>query len=182
MNALLAADGGLLLTIQNSIRTPWLNGPVEAITHLGDHGYLWVALTLVLLIIPKTRRIGLASLLSLVICYVTGNLILKNLIARTRPYEVVEGLKLLVKPEPSFSFPSGHASNGFASAWAIYRTVGKKRWGALALVAAGLIALTRLYVGVHYPTDVVAGVILGILAAQAGVWLLGVIERKRAAR
>ena len=83
----------------------------------------------------------------------------------------------MVEPLKDFSFPSGHSSNAFASAWALWRTL-KKRWGVPALVLATLIALSRLYVGAHYPSDVLAGVVIGILSAELAVRIVRLLRRR----
>ena len=89
-----------------------------------------------------------------------NNMILKNLVARTRPYEAVDGLQRLIEAQRDLSFPSGHTGSSFAAAVIIYLTCPKKI-GIPAMILAVLIALSRLYVGVHYPTDVLAAVVTG---------------------
>lgn len=166
MNAIFNLDASILLFIQNHIRQPWLNPIAIAITHLGDKGLFWIALTFLLIYIRKTRRTGYTSLIAMTIGLLVVNVILKNWIARVRPYELIEGLQLIIKKQKDFSFPSGHACNSFAAGWAMFRGL-KKRWGVAALVLAILITLSRIYVGVHYPTDILAGAAIGIAAAEA---------------
>ncbi len=168
----------LLLWIQNTVRTDALTPVMKAITHLGDAGIFWILLTLVLLIIPKTRKAGLCSLCALLGSLVLNNFLLKNIVARTRPYEVIEGLELLVARAKDYSFPSGHSAASFASATAVFRNVPKK-YGAWALVLAALIAFSRLYIGIHYPTDVLAGTLDGILL---GYFSVPVVDRLTALR
>ena len=91
-----------------------------------------------------------------------NNLLLKNLVARTRPYEVIDGLQLLVSRAVDLSFPSGHAASSFAAAVVMAKLL-PKRYGIAALILAGLIAFSRLYVGIHYPTDVLFGAVSGCL-------------------
>lgn len=165
MNAILQLDGSILLWIQNHVRSTWLDPIMRGITHLGDSGILWIIVTLVLIILRKTRRIGIICAISMIIGLVLTNVILKNWLARTRPYELIDGLKLMIEKQKDFSFPSGHATNSFAAGWVIFRRV-PRRYGIPTLILACLIALSRLYVGVHYPTDVLAGMLIGILSAQ----------------
>lgn len=160
-------DGEILLLIQEYIRKEWMDGFWCAVTHLGDSGWFWILLGLLLLFWKKTRRAGAAALGAMGIGALLTNIILKNLIGRTRPYEVVNGLILLVEKQHDFSFPSGHACASFAAASALYRFLPGK-WGVPWIVLAVLIAVSRLYVGVHYPTDVLAGAAVGIFSA----WLI----------
>ncbi len=172
---ILAWDSQILLFIQNNIREPMLTPVVKMITHLGDAGIFWILLTLALLIWPRTRRIGWCSACALIGSVLVNNLFLKNAVARTRPYEVIQGLQLLVGRANDYSFPSGHSAASFAASVAIYRSMDKKGWGIAGLVLAALIALSRLYVGIHYPTDVLGGALIGILlgiyAPPIGDWL-----------
>ena len=96
------------------------------------------------------------------------NVALKNIIARIRPYEVVEGLKLLIEPQSDFSFPSGHTCASIGAALVMYPFL-ERKWGIPLVILAVLISLSRLYVGVHYPTDVLGGAVGGVLAAWGAV-------------
>ena len=171
MSGLLAWDGNLLLWIQNAVRNPVMTPFMKTVTHLGDKGIFWIILTLALLAFPRTRRVGFYSFCALVCSYLVNNVCLKHLVARTRPYEVVQGLELIVARATDFSFPSGHSAASFASATAIFSSIRRKKWGILLLALALIIALSRLYVGIHYPTDVICGTISGILCGLAGVWI-----------
>lgn len=170
MEALINLDGNILLFIQEYIRQDWMTPFWKLITSLGNGGRFWIGLSILLLIPKKTRKAGIAALLAMILNLLFTNVVLKNMVARTRPYEVIEGLRILIDPEKSFSFPSGHTASSFAAAYAYYRCSTQKRWGIAALVLAGLIGFSRLYVGVHYPTDVIGGALIGIFAA----WLASV--------
>ena len=171
MEWMLELDGNILLFIQEHLRFEWMTPIWKFITSLGDSGWFWILLTIILLLSKKTRKIGIASALSLAIGVLITNITLKNLVARTRPYEVVEGLSLLVERANDYSFPSGHSCASFASAFVIYKmTPGK--FGVPALILAALIALSRLYVGIHYPTDVIAGTIIGIISALIALCII----------
>ena len=160
-SAIQAADEAILLFVQNNIRTPVLTSIMRLFSFLGDAGILWIALGLGLLIFARTRRRGAAMLGSLAAEYVICDLIIKKLILRPRPYLVIAQLELLVAQESSTSFPSGHSASSFVCAYMLTRMFGKK--GAWAYLPAALIALSRVYVGVHYPSDVAVGVALGTL-------------------
>lgn len=165
-------EAGILAWIQTALRSDLFDPVVTFFTHLGDSGLLFVVLTLLLLAFPKTRKAGLACALGLLCSLVFTNLILKNLFQRARPWESFEFLQNLVV-ERDTSFPSGHTSAAFAFALAFWRGAERQwRWAkAGVLILAVLMALSRLYVGAHYPTDVLAGFLVGDLAGLCGWWL-----------
>jgi undecaprenyl-diphosphatase len=154
----------ILLFIQNHIRCALLNPIIIFITHLGDSGLIWILICILLLIFKKTRTIGLMIVVSLLLSLLVNNLCLKNMFMRTRPYEAINQLTRLIEAQSDYSFPSGHSASSFAAAIILYKTLPKK-YGILALVLAFLIAISRLYVGVHYPTDVLFGILSGTLIA-----------------
>lgn len=130
---------------------------------VGSLGQLWIAVGLVLLLIPKTRKCGAAVLLSYLVSFLIGNEWLKDLIARPRPCAVDTTVSLIVKKPGSFSCPSVHTYLAFSSAAAIYHYY--KKVGIGVLVFASLVGFSRMYFFVHYPTDVLLGIALGILTA-----------------
>lgn len=170
-------EAWVLLAIQEFVRHPAWDSLAVLITSLNDRGMIAIATCLVLLIGGRTRRVGAVASLSLLCNAVLVNLLIKPLVARVRPYEVIEGLHLLVSPQSDYSFPSGHAAAAFAVAVVLLRLM-PRRIGVPATIAAALIALSRLYVGVHYLTDVLAGVLIGSLVALLACHLLrGWVER-----
>lgn len=181
LNTLLNLDGQILLFIQNYLRfeelTPW----VVRLTKLGNMGIVWIVISILLLFPKKTRRAGILSLLALLGSLCVTNFFLKNYVARIRPYEVVNGLNCLVEKAKDWSFPSGHSSAAFASAMVIYKSR-PKRLGIPCMILAFLIALSRLYVGIHYPSDVICGAIIGALIGLIVFWLFGEREYKKKAR
>ena len=164
MDVLLQLDGNILLWIQEHVRNAVLTPVMTFITHLGDAGWIWIALAIVFLLVKKMRRTGVLMTCSLLGSLIVNNLILKNLVARTRPYEAVDGLQRIIEAQRDLSFPSGHTGSSFAAAVVIFLTCPGKI-GVPALILAFLIMFSRLYVGVHYPTDVLAGMITGTLIA-----------------
>ena len=166
MDWILDFDAGILLFIQEYIRQDFLTPLVKFITHLGDAGWFWIALSVVLLFFKKTRRAGITALLALLIGALITNVALKNLVARIRPYEVIEDLHLLIEKQSDYSFPSGHTCASFA-AGLVYLKMLPCRYGVAAILLAVLIAFSRLYVGVHYPTDILGGILVGSFAAWA---------------
>ena len=114
---------------------------------------------------------------SLAINALLVNVFLKNIVARSRPYEVIDGLTSLVGEQSDFSFPSGHTSSAFSVAVVMFMLMPKK-YGVPALIVATLIAYSRLYVGVHYPSDIIGGLIIGILVAVICVTVYKRITKK----
>ena len=160
LEMLLTAEQNFLLWIQDNIRNDMLTPVFVFITTLGNAGIVWILMSVGMLFFPKTRKAGVACLISLLLSLIVDNVILKNLVARTRPYDVIPGLTSLVGAMKDYSFPSGHTGSSFAAAVVMLRML-PKRYGIPAVVLAVLIGLSRLYVGVHYPTDVLAGAMIG---------------------
>ena len=181
LHTLSQLDGQTLLFIQDHLRFEELNPFMIRFTNLGEFGLIWIIITVLLLIPKKSRRAGICSALALVASLCVTNFFLKNYVARVRPYEVVEGLTSLLGPVGEWSFPSGHASSGFAPAAAIYKSR-PKRVGVPCIILAALLAWSRLYVGVHYPSDVIGGAIIGVLLGLIVFWIFGEREYKRKAQ
>jgi membrane-associated phospholipid phosphatase len=161
LQAIQQTDAAILLFIQDDIRCSFLDPIMKFASFIGDYGLLWIALAAALLIPRKTRRGGIDMLICLAIAAALCNLVFKNLVARPRPFLTVEELDLIIKPLYSYSFPSGHACSSFASAMAL--TLAFRGKGAWAFIPAVLIAFSRIYVGIHYPSDVLCGAIFGVL-------------------
>lgn len=145
------------------------------ITKLGNGGMIWILLTVILLLIPKTRKSGAALLAALCVDLILCNGILKNLVARTRPFDVNTGIQLLIAKPADFSFPSGHTAAAFAAVtalWLCKQRAGKWLLWKPALLLAAVIAFSRLYLYVHYPTDILGGILVGAAAGYAGHWLV----------
>ena len=173
MERLLEMDGQLLLWIRETFGNPVLDRIMIFISSLANKGMLWIGIGMVLLLLGvkgrKWSERGLLVLLSLALNAVICNVWLKPMVARTRPYDLL-GYEILVRRLGDYSFPSGHTSASFAAATALYAI--DRRWGTAAYILAVLIGFSRLYLGVHFPTDVLAGAVIGILAAKAAQWIL----------
>lgn len=176
LDTILQLDGELLLAIQ-TLHQGWLDPLVSFYTKLGDAGLLWIALSLAMLFFKPTRRAGALALCAMILGLIVTNLTIKPLISRPRPWLDWPIDPLVVENDPN-SFPSGHTCAAFAAAMVWVRTLPQKRDRVIAAVMAVLMGLSRLYVGVHYPTDVLAGAVIGSLCAWAA-WKAFQLYRNR---
>jgi undecaprenyl-diphosphatase len=175
-------DLPILEWIQENVANGFLDFLMPIITIFGDAGIFWIACAAVMLIFPKTRKTGLAMGVALVMGLLVCNICLKPLVARMRPlvYEVdilgksaaelLHSGQLLVGKPSDFSFPSGHTIASFEAAGVLM--LNNKKLGIPALVLAILIAFSRMYLFVHYPTDVLVSVVLGTLFAILANYLV----------
>ena len=168
-------DLPILDWIAANLWCPFLDAVMPVITLLGDAGIFWIAIAVVLLFFPKTRKIGLGMGAALIIGLLLCNVTMKPLFARIRPYDYQlehfgVTIKLLIEAQHDFSFPSGHTIASFEAATVLL--IHNKKAGIPAMILACLIAFSRLYLYVHYPTDVITSVILGIGIGILGNWLV----------
>ena len=165
-----SVDYNILLLIADKLRGGVLDPVMTMLSLMGNGGAVWITLALLLLFFRKTRRAGAAMLLAMLVGFLVGNLWLKELVMRPRPFVTHSDLTALLDPGDPWSFPSGHALSSFAAATAF--CCFHRKAGVLALVLAALIAFSRLYASVHYPTDVLAGALLGVLLGLAAAALV----------
>lgn len=154
-----------ILYALQELHRDWLNSLMIFITTLGDGGIVWILASLVMLCFKRTRKCGFLTLLTMGLCLIFGNLLLKNLVARPRPFAADPSVQLLIPAPGEYSFPSGHTMHGFGAATMIF--LHNKRIGMAALFLAALIAFSRLYLFVHFPTDILGGILVGAAAALA---------------
>ena len=170
--------------IQSHLRCGFLDAVLPVITRTADHGELWIILALVLLVIRNQRKYGAAVACGLVLDLVSCNLLLKPLVGRIRPFAVNTAVELLVKAPLDASFPSGHTAASFAAVFAL-KAAGSPLWKP-ALAVAVVISFSRLYLYVHWPSDVLAGALLGAAVGWAGARLAEkagkILEKRRAGR
>lgn len=157
-------DISILLWIQEHIRHDFWTPFWKLITSLGNGGWFWIVIALVLLCIKRTRTTGILALLSMGMGAVLTNVVLKNLVARARPFDVFGEMIPLITRPTDYSFPSGHTCASFACAWILFWML-PKRQGIWFLILAGLIAFSRMYVGVHYPSDILGGFFIGLISS-----------------
>ena len=163
----------IILDWFQSIHTPVLSHLFYWFTTMGEAGIGWIVIGIFMLLPKVTRKTGAVLLLSLLFCLITGNLCLKNIVARPRPCWRNPEVEMLISIPKDYSFPSGHTMSSFAAAASIF--LWNKRWGIAALAGAVLISISRLYFYVHYPTDVAAGVIIGVVLA---ILARGIVESR----
>lgn len=186
-------DGNLLIGIQHTLNADWLTPIMKGITFLGEDGWLPIAFCFVLVLFRRTRKLGLLCSFSILFSFILCNFVLKPSIDRMRPWEVFDAVKPLIPDPGDASFPSGHATNCMSTAFAFWlntkahkvdgiktRDKGPSigwncegadrqklhRWSIFAVVLAGLIGLSRLYLGMHFPSDVVIGMLIGMTCAM----------------
>jgi undecaprenyl-diphosphatase len=145
------------------IHNPVLDKIMVAVSLLGNAGILWIVIGIILLIPQKYRKLGIEMLVSLAVAHVIGNVILKNLVARDRPCWIDPTVPLLLTNPSDYSFPSGHSMIAFAGS--VILLLNDKRIGIPAVLLAVVIAFSRLYNFVHFPTDVLAGILIGTVIA-----------------
>ncbi|MDY3795725.1 MAG: phosphatase PAP2 family protein [Agathobacter sp.] len=151
-----------LYALQN-IHNPVLDKIMIVLSTIGDAGLFWIGVAILLICMKKYRKCGLQVAVAMLLTFIVGNLILKNMIHRDRPCWIDPSITLLVKSPSDFSFPSGHSMNGFTASVSILLC--DKKLGIAAVILAAAIAFSRLYNFVHFPTDVIAGIVIGIVSA-----------------
>ncbi len=161
-------DFSILNFIQKYIKCDFLDFLFPIITHLGDMGFVWILTSVILLFFRNHRKTGITMIIGLILGLIIGNIILKNLFGRLRPFEVAEGVNLLIKAPTDASFPSGHTLASFISATILFKNY--KKAGICFWFLAILIAFSRLYLYVHFPTDVLFGGVLGVIIANLSLF------------
>lgn len=177
--AIQGMDEAVLLWIQEVVRQPWLDPVVKVFTSLGNAGVVWIVLSIAMLFWRPTRKAGLLAGCALIFSLLFTNLGLKLIVTRPRPYTVVEGLiPLLISGDPN-SFPSGHTSAAFSAGLVWARTLPKPWMRRVAVIQAVLMGLSRLYVGVHYPSDVLGGALVGTVCAALALYIGRLWQRRQ---
>lgn len=171
-------DGRILLFIQEFLRFEWLNPIVLFLTSLGNAGVIWIVLAVLFLIQKKYQKTGIAMTIALLLGLLVTNILLKNWVCRPRPYVAIPQLNALVTAA-DWSFPSGHSTSSMAAALVIFCRTPRKI-GIPAIILGVSICLSRLYVGVHYPSDVVCGALIGVLAALCALQITKDRKEKQA--
>ena len=206
MDSFTQFDGNLLIGIQHALNADWLTPVMKIITLFGEGGVFWILVCLILILFRRTRRLGIICAASLLFTFICCNLIIKPAVDRVRPWVTFQMVDAMLPPPGDASFPSGHSANAMGPAWAMfiasmpvkgpagrsYDTVKCLGWkgegaspqmmhrlGAGAVVLAVLIGISRLYLGMHYPSDVVCGLLLGMIVATIVYKVILKIEDRR---
>jgi undecaprenyl-diphosphatase len=177
---LIVSELGILDWIQTTLRTPVGDMVMPMITAFADKGIGWILLACALILISRTRKTGIALFLAVGIEVILCNILLKPLVARSRPFVLNPEVHLMITAPLDYSFPSGHAAVSFACASVLW--LKKSRWRFLFAALAVVIAFSRLYLYVHFPTDVLAGAFIGILAGIAACRILRRLEQNQLCR
>ncbi|WP_455577531.1 phosphatase PAP2 family protein [Anaerosinus sp.] len=170
-------DTKILFLLQEQVRNEYLTPVFKLITHSGDMGIIWIISAIVLSIYKKTRTIGILAFMAMLLYALIGSGFLKNIVQRTRPFDALEGLSLLTGRPSGYSFPSGHTGIAFAAA-GIYLRYLPLKYGIGAMVLAGLMGFSRLYLGAHYPSDVIIAAFIGSVSALLIIKLSRYINEK----
>lgn len=158
-------DFNILYWIQENLRSPFLDGVCAFLSYAFEAGIFWIVTALVLVVFRKTRTAGVALLASMAVALIVGEWGLKNIICRERPCMLDAQVPLAIPAPSSYSCPSGHTGSSFAAAGGIFAF--NKKLGIPALVIALVVGLSRMYLFVHFPTDVLFGIAVGLLSALA---------------
>ncbi len=173
---MISAEFAILDWIQNTLRCGFLDKVLPVITSWSNHGEVWILLALVLMIWKKTRWLGIGVACGLLLDMICCNLVLKPLIGRVRPCDINTAVELLIFRPHDASFPSGHTAISFAAVGAL--AAAKSKLWIPACVLSVVIAFSRLYLYVHWPTDVLGGIVVGLLCGYAGCWVSGQIQKR----
>lgn len=169
MNLINYIDYSVLEFIRANMRYSVLDKIMIIITSLGNGGFIWIVIAIIFIISKKYRTSGLLLFCSLILCLIIGNITLKPFVARLRPSDININIPLLIPRPTDFSFPSGHTMTSFASAVIIFYT--NRKMGIFAFLGAFMIAFSRLYLYVHYPSDIVAAIIIGTIISYFTLYI-----------
>jgi undecaprenyl-diphosphatase len=158
-------DEAILFFIQAHIKNPALDRVMVFITSLGNAGFIWLAAAFILLLLKRYRKCGISLICTIPLSMFICDNLLKPFFSRVRPCNKFPEVLMLIHRLPSPSFPSGHTTVSFASAVILYYY--NKKLGIAGFITASLIAFSRLYLFVHYPTDILGGILLGTACSAA---------------
>ena len=161
LDAIQSFDFSVLNFIQDTFRCGFLNAVTVFLSYLTTSGIIWIVIGVVMVLFRKTRAAGVLLLAALAFSFLTGDVLLKHLVNRPRPFTVNTDIALLIKQPSGASFPSTHSA--LAAAVTTVLLAKKRAFGYAALALTVIIAFSRLYLYVHYPSDVFCGLVLGVL-------------------
>ena len=167
----------LILNAIQNLRCGFVDALMVFFTTLGEWGAVWIFLGVTLLFFKKYRRLGAIILLGLLVGLVTVNLGIKNIVARPRPCSLNPDIELIIPFPSEYSFPSGHTVSSFSAATSVF--LNNRKMGAFALSLAAVIAFSRMYLYVHFPTDILGGIVIGVAISFFATWLFGLCCEKK---
>lgn len=165
LEAVTGFDFNILYWIQENMRTAFMDSFCAVLSYAFEAGAFWIVTAVVMIAFRKTRVAGVSLLCSMLLVLLVGELGMKNIFCRERPCVLDSSVALAIPMPSSYSFPSGHTGSSFAAAGGIFAF--NRKLGIPALVLALMVGLSRMYLFVHFPTDVLAGALLGLLCAFA---------------
>jgi len=172
-------DKSILGFIQSHIQNPFFDRIIPLISKLGNIGTIWIIISIIFILSKKYRKAGILGICSLLISAVLGEALLKNIIGRPRPFVQAPNIALLIPKPISYSFPSGHTASSFAAAGAFIKNIDNRKITIPLIILACTIAFSRMYLMVHYPTDILGGIILGLISAKLANSFLDFREKRK---
>ena len=172
-------DSEILHSIHQATANPFFDAVFPYLTMLGEAGAVWIVIGVCLLVSRQYRFWGIVMLATLAFVGLFDELLIKHIVARPRPFVADPSIQLIVSPPSGYSFPSGHTTTSIASAVIISLMPIKNGWKAGAWVLAITLAFTRLYLFVHYPSDVLVGALLGVIYGYLAVKIGFALQRRR---
>jgi undecaprenyl-diphosphatase len=163
------ADDRVLLYIDACVKNRFFNFLMPPISYMGNNGAIWIIASVPLLMNAQRRRLGVELIIALAIASVIGNFVIKPLIGRLRPFESDLDFSIIIKIPLDFSFPSGHTAAAFAAAVVMSQI--SLRYSVVWFGFAVMMAFSRMYLLVHYPSDILAGLLLGLLSGKLALFL-----------
>ncbi len=194
IDTITSLDFSILNAIQDALSCPAADSFFTIVTHLGDGGFIWVLITIALLCVKRFRMIGIAAVFALFLVTFIGELAIKMAVCRPRPFIQDSSITLIVTPPHGYSFPSIHAASSVAAVTvlcaipSVYKCENHptplviKIGIGLSVTTALLIAFSRLYVQVHFPSDVVIGLLFGFICGITALWITNLMYRKHQKR
>lgn len=167
----------ILIWIQENIRCGFLDFVLPLITRLSNGGIIWIITAVILIIRPKTRTAGLSMAISLALEFILCDLIIKPVVHRPRPCDIDPTISLLIPRPHSWSFPSGHTGISFAGATSL--AFSRNKLALPSFILAAVTAFSRIYLFVHFPSDVIAGAVLGVISAFVGAKIFNLFIRRK---
>ncbi|WP_019849946.1 phosphatase PAP2 family protein [Desulfitobacterium sp. PCE1] len=169
-------DMNLLKLIHDYTQNALFDKAMPIITFLGDKGLIWIFIAVALIASKEYRKVGTMVICALLLSSILGEGLLKHLVQRPRPFTVVPAIQLLISKPLTYSFPSGHTASAFAAAGVLSKMMRKYR--VYVVMLALLIAFSRMYLFVHYPADIIAGIMLGLICSKMIVYFFEFVNKR----